>query len=585
MWSEPVGEEIQDIASRYYSGHIERAFLHWALKCVLADVNPDDNDLAEHTALDGAGDLGIDAYWFDELNRRIVLIQAQHSGRILRQKAVDFRGSIEALINQDYVRSQGNAALREIYPDLFEFLLDDSCSIYGVLACGGRVAPSAHNYVQNVGSRVWQFDFEGATRRKEVQLEVLDIEGLISLRQRLIEVARQPVPNVDLPIAMTPDGLSCHPMKGDFRAFQATVPTRAIAEIYERFRSGIFRFNPRGPLGANKVNKEIARTLQDEIMKRHFHLLNNGLTIVCDSVEYDPQAAMLHVRNFQVVNGCQTVYTLFKFSQHITENVLVGTRVVEGLQSWAPELAKATNYQTLVRPEQLASLGAEHDQIKRLFDRLSPPWFYEKQQGFTSFLAETARRSHRARYGRREVTTTELGQLAVAFMGYPVLAKYELKVLFERVEDRGDQLYRAIFIDANSAEQLLLPIQVGRRVYSAVKQRVFELREQARENEGEPFSELDWLPYARMHMIALIGEYLRHKSSVPRGKFLSPDESRRLLGTIDDWFSEAYMKAYDAVEFYIEVDRRAERLVNLREFFRAEETFSAMADRVRRARR
>lgn len=585
MWSEPVGEEIQDIANRYYSGRIERAFLHWALKCALADVDPDDDELAEHTALDGAGDLGIDAYWFDELNRRIVLIQAQHSGRTLRQKAVDFRGSIEALINQDYVRSQGNAALREIYPDLFEFLLDESYSIYGVLACGGQVAPSAHKYTQNVGSRIWQFDFEGTTRRKDVQLEVLDIEGLVSLRQRLIEVTRQPVPNVDLPIAMTQEGLSCHPMKGDFRAFQATVPTQAIVEVYERFRSGIFRFNPRGPFGANKVNKEIERTLQDEIMKRHFHLLNNGLTVVCDSVEYNSQAATLHIHNFQVVNGCQTVFTLFMERQHITENVLVGTRVVEGLTNWAAELAKATNYQTLVRPEQLASLGVEHDRIKRLFDRLKPPWFYEKQQGSTRFLSETARRSHRAKYGRRAVTTTELGQFAVAFMGYPILAKYDLRKLFERVEDRGDQLYRAIFMDANSPEQLLLTIQVSRRVYSTVKQRLSELREQARENEGEPFSELDWLSYARMHMIALIGEYLRHQSSVPRGNLLSPHESKRLLETVDDWFREAYMKAYDAVEFYIEVDRRAERLINLREFFRAEDTFSAMADRVRRARR
>jgi len=585
MWSEPVGEEIQDIANRYYSGRIERAFLHWALKCVLADVDPDDDELAEHTALDGAGDLGIDAYWFDELNRRIVLIQAQHSGRTLRQKAVDFRGSIEALINQDYVRSQGNAALREIYPDLFELLLDESYSIYGALACGGRVAPSANNYVKNVGSRAWQFDFEGAKHIKDVQLEVLDVEGLVSLRQRLVEAVRQPIPNVDLPIAMTRDGLSCHPMKGDFRAFQVTVPTEALTQVYGQFRSGIFRYNPRGPLGSNKVNKEIERTLRDEIKKRHFHLLNNGLTIVCDSVEYDPEASMLHINNFQVVNGCQTVYTLFVLRQHITDDVLVGARVVEGLQHWAPELAKATNYQTLVRPEQLASLGVEHDVIKRLFDRLRPPWFYEKQQGFTRFLPETAKRSHRARYGTRTVTTTELGQFAVAFMGEPIMAKYNLKVLFERVEDRGDQLYRTIFVGANSPEQLLLPIQVGRRVYYTVKQRISELREQARENEDEPFLELDWLPYARMHIIALIGERLRHQYSIPQGNFLPADESKRLLGTIDDWFREAYVKAYDAVEFYIEVDRRAERLVNLREFFRANDTLSAMADRVRRARR
>lgn len=570
--------DIQEIADRYYSGRIERGFLHWAMKCALADLDPDDDQVWEHTALDGPGDLGVDGYWIDELNRRLVLVQSKYGGRATRENAASFRGAIEALRDPDYVKTNGNDVWKEVYPEVLECILDESYSIFEVLACSDRVMPGAQNYARSEGSQVWQFVFEGATRRKDVQLEALDIEGLYALQRRQLEASKVHLPKIDLPVSVGSEGPSFHNMMGDFRAIQATVSADALVGIYKRFRSGIFRHNPRGPLGSNKVNKEIQRTLGDEVKKRHFHLLNNGLTVLCDTVDYDEAERVLHVSNFQVVNGCQTVYTLFMLQDQITEDVRVPVRIVEGMHpSWvAAEIPKATNYQTAVRPEQLASLGEEHDSLKTLFDRLTPPWFYEKQQGFTRFLTAAERKNHRLKYDNRSVTASELGQFNSAFMGHPILAKYDLRVLFERV-DEGEELYNTIFMRENQPEQLLLPVLVGRQVREAVRQRIKELKE-----EEEWFSEKDWLPYARMHIVGLIGEILHHESSIPQGTLLPPDVSKDRVERLAVWFHDRFDNAHNAVEFYIEVEQEANRLVNLREFFRDKGMYAKMAERVRR---
>lgn len=492
------------------------------------------------------------------------------------------RQAIQSLLDQDYVRRHGNAAIREVYDDIFEPLIDEDFSIYAVLACGGQTAAAAVSYAAGEGSSPWIFEFGGGTRRKDVQLQVFDLEGLMALRQALMAAAI-PAPVVTLHVAQSPFGPSVHHVGAGYKTIQATVPAKDIVDAYGTYRSAIFRYNPRGPQGSNKVNKEIEATLKDENLRGHFHLLNNGLTIVCDSVTYDEGAQTLEVTDFQIVNGCQTAYTLHSLRHELTGAVLIGARLIEG-ENWAPLIAKSTNSQTAVRPEQLASLGAEHDRIKQGFDALDPSWFYEKQQGSRRFQTPAERQIHRARYDSRVLTIKEVGQFGAAFLGYPILAKYDLKVLFERSEPLGQRLYKAIFGPDSHADQLLLPVLSGRLVQRYVRDRLRALQEESDGSESEAFSELDWLPYARMHLVGLIGEGLRVEAAadVTADRLLSAVESRRRWATLDDWFGGIFERARDAVEFFIEVERRADRLSNLREFFRSVPIYARMEERVRR---
>ncbi len=570
-------EQIHEIAIRDYSGREEDAFPYWALSCILADQQPERNDLRDHVAV-GDGDLGIDGYWIDEFNRRLILLQAKYSARTRRDEATAFRSDIEALIDPEYVHAHANEVIREIYPELLEALIDDSYTIQAVLACGGQVAPTARSYARTTSSQNWQFQIGDDNHTKEIQLQILDLTELSSLRDDLLRDLIEPY--LELPVTIVDNNPSFHYMGGDFPAVQATVPARILIDAYDQYRSAIFRYNPRGPLGSNKVNKEIQHTLEDTTLKRHFHLLNNGLTSMANGITYNQRSSVLEVTDFQIVNGCQTVFTLYRLRDHVTDDVKVTVRVVEGLHGpWANEISKASNYQTAVRPEQLASLGAEHDEIQHKFDRLVPPWFYEKQKGYVQFLNAAGKRSHRQRYGGRNLSASEVGQYGVAFLAQPVLAKYDLQRLFERKDNDGERLYRLIFVESNEASQLALPVIVGRRIEQAVKQRLAALKP-VDDQEPERFSERNWLPYARMHMTALIGEQLR-LANVPKGEILDASVCSERWASIDDWFDGLFAKARSAVALIIGVEKRADKLHNLREFFRNTDRYTEMVTETR----
>lgn len=578
-------QEVQELADRRYMGRAERAFVDWTVRCLLADMEDlEDDDFTGISAIDGPGDLGIDAAYLDELNNRILFVQCKFQDRISRGEVQEFRQAIESLLDEAYVLEHGNEAIKDVYPDIQEPLLGEDLSIWAVFAGGESVAPAAATWATRQGSQPWQFDFAGESRRKDFQLQVLTIQDLIHVRRALTVAAA--TPTVTLRVAEGPSGACAHAIGGEFRTVQATVPATDVVAAYGTYRSGIFRYNPRGPQGSNKVNKEIAGSLRDPATRRNFHLLNNGLTIVCDSVVSDPDLRSITVTDFQIVNGCQTVFTLHALREQVSDEVMLSVRIVEG-ENWAKIIAKTTNSQTAVRPEQLASLGPEHNRIKEAFDRLEAPWFYERQQGSIRFHSAVERQLHRARYANRVVTIKELGQFASAFLGYPILAKYDLKALFERSEGAGQRLYTAIFGPDGQADQLLLPVLIGRRVQAAVKDRMARLeaerQEQGLRPEDEGFTESDWLPYSRMHLVALVGEILRsrHRQQMEASGFLPGVQSRTLRASIDDWFLDLFAIARDAVRYRIDVAREADQLTNLREFFRNDDILARMTERAR----
>ena len=575
-------EELIEIANAYYSGRQEDAFPYWALSCLLADQDPDPDVVRERVAV-GDGDLGIDAYWIDQPNSRLILLQSKYTARLRRDDAAAFRAAIESLVDQEYVLKHANNVIQEIYPDLLDALIDDNYTISAILACGGSIPRGARSYAESVNSQAWQFTVGDEAHTKDVQLQILGISDLVSLRDDLQRDLIEPV--VSLPVTTSDGYPSFHYMDTKFRALQATVPASILIAAYAQYDRAIFKHNPRGPLGSNKVNKEIRRTLEDRDLRGHFHLLNNGLTAICRSVVFSESRQTLDVNDFQIVNGCQTVYTLHTLREYVTDDVKLTVRIVEGLHgSWANHISKASNYQTAVRPDQLASLGEEHDMISIKLNALDPPWFYEKQKGHTSFFSAAQKRMHTQRYGRRILTPSEAGKLGVAFLGHPALANYDLQKLFERADEESQGLYTLIFSSHNSAEQLLLPVAVGRQVERAVKARLAALRqESAGVQEQSP--ELSWLSFAKMHIIALIGVQLRDAAN-RHDPLLERTIAAERLTSIDEWFDGMFREAKTAVEFYmgvaLGVAQETQRPIDRRAFFRDSARYRSMVEHVRR---
>jgi hypothetical protein len=94
------------------------------------------------------------------------------------------------------------------------------------------------------------------------------------------------------------------------------VPTREIGRIMHTYKNSILKFNPRSflELSKNAVNKDIEASIRS-MGSNEFALFNNGITIISDGTSISSDTAkqgtaQVVLRNPQLVNGGQTAYTL-----------------------------------------------------------------------------------------------------------------------------------------------------------------------------------------------------------------------------------------------------------------------------------
>lgn len=131
-------------------------------------------------------------------------------------------------------------------------------------------------------------------------------------------------------------------------------------------RTQVFEENVRSFLGHdNPVNQSIAATLGSEAASR-FPVLNNGITIVSPDIKL--QGTTLHLRNYQIVNGCQTSNVLFE-NRNALGDVMVNIKVVKTqLEDVFSELVRATNSQTKVEDTQFLSLRPIIKRVEQYFN-------------------------------------------------------------------------------------------------------------------------------------------------------------------------------------------------------------------------
>lgn len=131
-------------------------------------------------------------------------------------------------------------------------------------------------------------------------------------------------------------------------------------------RTQVFEENIRAYLGSdNPVNKSIADTIRSRTHSR-FPVLNNGITIASPSIRV--QGSILHLKNYSIVNGCQTSNVLFENKDHL-KDIFVNIKVVQTtLEEVFSDLVKATNSQTKVENEQFLSLRPVVKKIEEYFN-------------------------------------------------------------------------------------------------------------------------------------------------------------------------------------------------------------------------
>lgn len=138
--------------------------------------------------------------------------------------------------------------------------------------------------------------------------------------------------------------------------------------------SGLLYDNVRGYLGDTKYNKNIINTLLEE--PRNFFMYNNGLTMTVGDISSEPinggAKYKFKIKDFQVVNGGQTLRTIYHFNENdFNDNVINDAEVLIRLFQTSDNavltnnIAEYTNSQNAISSSDLKSISNEQIQIEK----------------------------------------------------------------------------------------------------------------------------------------------------------------------------------------------------------------------------
>lgn len=167
------------------------------------------------------------------------------------------------------------------------------------------------------------------------------------------------------PVDLNADLFPWFAISSPYEAYQGVIEAEQVAGWVEH-GSNLFNLNIRNPLGRTAINNELIDTLKQE--PAHFWYFNNGVTILCESVEKTQQSLRtpharplsLILHNASVVNGAQTVRSVSEAAAADEEamSAQVGLRIVVTgkADEFAKKTTQATNRQNRVEPRDFIAL-------------------------------------------------------------------------------------------------------------------------------------------------------------------------------------------------------------------------------------
>lgn len=570
---------IQQYAGDHYGGNPDEGFRHWAFREVFLEDDFSDTEIVEKTRIDGTDDFDIDGFHVEdaEEQKTIHLFQCKHlkpGTSVGDDELQKFLGAPERVVHRELIAECRNEETKALHDELVR-LVPEGYGLNMVFVTSGTFSPQARTYAETRSSTTCDLMIGGRKYTCQLALAAYDLRSLVDLFTSHLEGVEAAEPRVELIV----DPNRCHEIGGDYRTVEMTVPVGEIIAVFEQHRYKIFRLNPRGPL-ANKTNRDIRATLNDPVRSRIFHLLNNGLSVICDSYTYSGNRVRVH--DFQVVNGCQTTVTLWDARHRVRDdpNVLVNVKLIECPSPMHQTIATATNTQARLKAEDFVSRDPVQIELQVQFRALRPSWFYEIKRGEWSRIYRRSedRKPYRERDGtHRWFKNKDGAQAVVAYLGFPGEAKDKIRFFFSDKLSSvfGDLSYRDVYGEGLRAVQVPWPTVLHRRIGKAV---VGDLADLDLKTTGVA----EWLEYGRFHILWIMGELIRSPGGRPEGtrRLHTPEESRALLSTADQWFDGLYRVARQALTASIREVRGRQSYKGPREFFRSSGNYQLILDNV-----
>jgi hypothetical protein len=544
-----VKSEIRRLTRSYYAQKGD-AFCHYAVR---EYFDLDEDDAYEYCDIGGKNDKGLDAFWHDEAERRIVIVQARYSEtgnarwtrELLTTSAATFSWLQRLGANPSRsANEQVKAAARKLN-ELRE--IDSSYPVEIYCICLGKVTPGAREEVAKINDDL-----------ADSSVTLYPV-GLIELKAAVEErLSRDEAPFDDTVTIPFEHYFEYDPPDGHPRTVVAALDGIELARLERKYQHRIFQQNVRYYLKAGqKVNKSIAQTISSNEGREEFWYYNNGIAIVCDEYKLDDAAEAIELKNLQIVNGCQTTTTLGHHLDELEEGdspVHVLCRIIESdNEELQRNITLYNNRQNAVRDRDLLSNDKHQDRLQIEFGELDPPWFYERKRGEWDAVVKP-KANWKARYGKpaRRVDNEAAAQAAYAFYFDPAEARARKKLLFVPADDIG--FYDDIFNDDTSAEWLLVPFRIWQYV---VEQKATYVKRLRQANPAKPLANdrrllaREWVKFGDQMLVGTIGYFIRQRSDLDNTSLAA-----LLSGEFDEMTKKVYVKAAQALNSHFQTVAR-----------------------------
>lgn len=313
-----INEDIKEYQLRYPNiANIEKdewAFNYW----ILDKFFYEDEELIEDKIID-YNDMGVDAYELYEDTKEIYLIQNKYYGDSSNLTANYVKNDfllrpITALENGTYSKSS------EIQNFFNKYKKHDDFTVYlQIYVTNNNRSIEAEEYVK-------RFNIEHPKYRA-------NIFYLNDIQEKYYNDTRQNKQNITVQIHSVNRGTILNINTDDYKlenVLDAKYVFTPVSSVFRLYRDSIernypiFDMNIREYLGNKGVNKKIYETLLDDEDRKNFFYYNNGITMICDemsSVETHSYGnninAVFNVKNPQIVNGCQTVNSIYEALKNV----------------------------------------------------------------------------------------------------------------------------------------------------------------------------------------------------------------------------------------------------------------------------
>jgi hypothetical protein len=205
------------------------------------------------------------------------------------------------------------------------------------------------------------------------------------LETRLAEAEAQELPSLDHVVTLDPSRTMITQV-GDAQTIITVLPLKECLKLPGITDGRLFRKNVRQSLGANnKVNRAMRGTINGERV-RDFFYYHNGVTALCNAMKLNGDGTKLTVRGISVVNGCQSISTIYTCSERVrseeAKDACILFRFYEIPERWMGDrISINTNSQSAVKPRDLRSNDKVMVGLKRAYEPRYPDGFFITKRG------------------------------------------------------------------------------------------------------------------------------------------------------------------------------------------------------------